>query len=199
MENQDKDKNQAQESQETKYSIAQLGYLIKDLDGRAKKWEEITNIHETNLVKVIKDLKDENFILNKLPEKVGIYLKEIIPDISNHIQEKALKDFKVSLELCNKQLVDLSRKIQEVNNKVEVCQNEQLKKKLINFAMNLVVLIAIGLGSSYLMSTYLLDKQPPSQLSLMPSGDVNVSNSRVWISESSKKTNIDISKKKSRE
>jgi hypothetical protein len=196
MENQDKDKNQKEEIQETKYNIAQLGYLVKNLADSTKKWDEATNIHEANLAEMIKDLKDANFILNKLPEKVGIHLKQIIPDISNHIQEKTLKDFKDALELCNKQLVDLSRKIHEVNSKVEICQNEQLTKKLINLAMNLVVLIAVGSGSSYLISTYLLNNQAPSQVSLTPSGDVNVSNSRVWISESSAKTNIDGSKKK---
>lgn len=133
-------------------------------------------------------------MLQKLPGKVGAYLKQIIPDISRHIQERTLKDFEGTLALCNKQLVDLSQKIREVNQKVQICQDEQFNNKLKSLAINLVLLIAIGSGSTYLICTYLLDKRFPAQVFIRPSGDVNVSNSPVSIHEP-KKTNVYNNKK----
>jgi hypothetical protein len=202
IENQDEgkaekeEKEQVQNPQESKYSIAQLGYTVKELGDIIKKWDTATNIHEANLVQMIKDLREENFILNKLPEKVSASLKEIVPDVSNHIQKRVLKDFENSLALCNRQLATLDDKISEANKKVEIYQNKQLKKKLIDLGLNLLLLIVVGCGSSYMMSNYLLNKRGTSPVFLKPLGDVNISNSNVSILESSGKMNIDGSKKK---
>jgi hypothetical protein len=187
MENQ----NLKEEIKEIKYNIKQLEYVIKDLANITKQWDETTKAHKNNLAKAAESLQEENFVLQKLPEKVGAYLKQIIPDISRHIQARTLKDFESGLALCNKQLVDLSYKVQEVNGKVEICQNDQLKKKLINLTMNLLLLIAIGSGSSYLMSHYIFS----SRITLKQSGDVNINDSTVSIWEAKGKINVYDNKK----
>ena len=180
-----------EEIKEIKYTIKQLEYIIKDLANITKQWDETTKVHEKKLVQAAESLQEENFVLQKLPGKVGAYLKQIIPDISRHIQERTLKDFEGTLALCNKQLVDLNRKVQEVNDKVEICQNYQLKKKLINLAMNLILLITIGLGSSYLMSSYIFS----SHIIIKQSGEVNINDSKVSVWGTQGKINIYDNKK----
>jgi hypothetical protein len=200
MENQEATANASgkkdEEDKEVLYNTRQLEYAIKELSSVRKEWDKAMKEHEVNLSERIKKLEEESFVLNKLPEKMSVSLKEIVPDVSNHIQKRVLKDFENSLALCNRQLTALDDKISEANKKVEVYQNNQLKKKLIDLGLNLLLLIVVGCGSSYLMSNYLLNKRGTSPVFLKPSGDVNITNSNVSILESSGKTNADGSKRK---
>jgi hypothetical protein len=183
--------NLQEEIKEIKYNIKQLEYVIKDLASITKQWDETTKAHKNNLAKTTEALQEENFVLQKLPGKVGAYLKQIIPDISDHIQKRTLKDFEGTLALCNQQLVDLSYKVGEVNSKVEICQNNQLKKKIISLIMNLLLLIAIGSGSSYLITTYLLSYR----VYVTAPGDVNINDSMVTVWEAKGKTHVYDNKK----
>src|SRR5690606_29199686 len=122
-------------------------------------------------------LSRETLVLTALPEKLGKYLNQIIPDISSEIQKQTYQNFDASIKNASDAIERLNEKIQTTSRSMLEMSHQAFKKKLLTFALIFSVTI---LGSTVL--TYSIMQLFPKTVIIDTKGDIRIDggNVSVW-------------------
>lgn len=170
--------------------ISEMTLLIKTVDN---KREEVISTTEASLKKFnksIKDLAEENVLLQRLPKKIDSQLAETIPDIAVELDrisaqqvQELKKAHKQSIEEHNNAIVDAALKLEQI--KEEICKIDgmRIKRYFMNLGSVMIISVLASLGVSYALIEHF-----PNKVSIDYPNNVTIQNSEVsmWSSKNVK-------------
>lgn len=162
---------------EIKFSSKELQNQLTEIDLKLNEWANAKDLVKDTLEASLTKLSRETLVLTALPEKLGKYLNQIIPDISSEIQKQTYQNFDASIKNASDAIDRLNEKIQTTSRSMLEMSHQAFKKKLLTFALIFSVTI---LGSTVL--TYSIMQLFPKTVIIDTKGDIRIDggNVSVW-------------------
>lgn len=168
---------------EIKFSSKELQNQLTEIDLKLNEWANAKDLVKDTLEASLTKLSRETLVLTALPEKLGKYLNQIIPDISSEIQKQTYQNFDASIKNASDAIDRLNEKIQTTSRSMLEMSHQAFKKKLLTFALIFSVTI---LGSTVL--TYSIMQLFPKTVIIDTKGDIRIEGGNVSVWGAGKKS-----------
>ncbi len=150
--------------------------VIQQLEEVILRFEQASNKSINSLSEPLEALNKVNYVLNRIPEKIGESVNGLVPEISQAVYTQMLDDFDNVMSERTKKLEDFDNSLDEMLIKLEDHNTKALKKCLLKFALNAFMLIGIASGTTYFML-----QKFPSKIIINDNNNIEISGSDVTV------------------
>ena len=175
-----------------------LEFEVNDFGKLLRRSEAGNKTFIKDLKESAKELKQQAYSLNKLPEKTGEHLLSLIPEISEALHKRVLEDFDHQLELRSVKMTEMFQRLEErhssiaqslnashtkqlenlnvLNTRFQEVENILLKRKILSYVTSTLFLIGVALSACWTTFKYF-----PSKVLINEGNSVTVQGSDVTV------------------
>lgn len=172
---------------ELKILVSETKLLLKTTDEKREAIVLQSEKTMEGLESVLKQMEQENLMLQRIPRKIQEQLNENVPAIAAELQrlgeqerEKSAKFFEEQIGNYNKTINDAALRLKEIKNEILTIDKKRFKRSTLTFLGTILIASLI----SGLIS-YILVEKFPHHVTLRNTEQVNITDSKItfWNSQ----------------
>lgn len=165
--------NKIQNLKEVTYNIE---LATQHLEKVIERFEQGSDKSIASFVEPLEALKKVNYVLNRIPEKIGESINALVPDISQALYTQILDDFDNVMSVRSKKLEGFDNRLDEMLTKLERHSTKTFKRGLLKFVSNAFLLMGIAAGTTYCML-----QKFPSKIIINDNNNIEITGSDVTV------------------